>query len=456
MASRSFAEEDFSCPVCCDIFINPVLLSCSHSFCSSCIQRVWENKTLKECPVCRKTSSNDHPPVNLALKNLCESFQQERQRSGPGVCSVHNETIKLFCLDDQQPVCVVCRDSRKHTDHRFCPVDEAVADKKEILKASLECLQEELITSVNREQKLCKTAEDIKVHAQDTETQIKDEFEGRRQLLHDEEAARITALREEEEKRSQRMKEKMKNTSKQISSLTITIRDIEEQMKAEDVSFLQNFEATLQRAQYIPDPDPSPSVPITFTDHLTNLKPSVSQKMQDNVGKPSDFNIESKQEKKISPGFQFGPGKQGQGKEKEISPGFQFGCVRGQEKEIIPGFQFGCVGGQEKEISPGFQFGCVGGQEKEIIPGFQFGCVRGQEKEIIPGFQFGCVGGQEKEIIPGFQFGCVGGQEKEIIPGFQFGCVRGQEKEIIPGFQFGCVGGQEKEIISGFQFGPGK
>ncbi|XP_067280321.1 E3 ubiquitin-protein ligase TRIM17-like [Pseudorasbora parva] len=288
MASRSFAEEDLSCPVCCDIFINPVLLSCSHSFCSTCIQRVWENTTLKECPVCRGTSLNDDPPLNLALRNLCESFLQEnRQKSSPEaetVCSVHKEQFKLFCLDDQQPVCVVCRDSRKHTDHRFCPVDEAAADNKEILKASLEHLQERLGVSVDREQNLRKTAGDIKCQAQRTETQIQEEFNELHQLLHDEETFRLTALREEEEQKSLMMKEKTEETSKQISSLTSSIRDIEQQMKAEDVSFLQNFKATLQRAQFnLPDPDLSQTVTITFTDHLTNLKLSVLQKIQDNV-----------------------------------------------------------------------------------------------------------------------------------------------------------------------------
>ncbi|ROL41033.1 hypothetical protein DPX16_23704 [Anabarilius grahami] len=85
---------------------------------------------------------------------------------------------------------------------------------------------------------------------------------------------------------NQMMEEKMEETTKQISSLTSIIRDIEKQMKAEDVSFLQSFKATLQRAQYsLPDPDLSPSVMITFTDHLTNLKLSVLQKMQENFGK---------------------------------------------------------------------------------------------------------------------------------------------------------------------------
>jgi len=130
MSYDGFSEEDFTCPVCLDFFVNPVVLPCSHSICSKCIQTFWESRGFNECPICREISQMDDPPVNLALRNLCESFQLERkQRSsseGETVCSVHREKLKLFCLDDQQPVCVVCRDSKTHTDHRFCPIEEAV------------------------------------------------------------------------------------------------------------------------------------------------------------------------------------------------------------------------------------------------------------------------------------------------------------------------------------------
>ena len=74
------------------------------------------------------------PPFNLALRNLCESFLQERsQRASAGsevLCSLHSEKLKLYCLDDKQPVCVVCQISRKHTNHRFRPIDEAAKDLK--------------------------------------------------------------------------------------------------------------------------------------------------------------------------------------------------------------------------------------------------------------------------------------------------------------------------------------
>lgn len=133
MTSRSFSEKDLICPVCLEIFIDPVLLSCTHSICRYCLQRFWEKQGHKACPLCRRRVSKE-PPLNLNLRNLCEAYQEERRlKSSIGdenVCSLHKEKLRLFCLDDQQAVCLVCRDSRKHTNHKFCPIDEALVDNK--------------------------------------------------------------------------------------------------------------------------------------------------------------------------------------------------------------------------------------------------------------------------------------------------------------------------------------
>ncbi|XP_047670685.1 nuclear factor 7, brain-like isoform X1 [Tachysurus fulvidraco] len=287
MASK-FSEEDFSCPVCCEIFTDPVLLHCSHSVCKVCLQKFWETKGSRECPVCRRKSSMSDPPINLALKNLCETFLQERsQRSSSGsetVCSLHSEKLKLFCLDDQQPVCLVCRDSRKHTNHKFCPIDEAVTDCKEELKTALKPLQEKLKIFTDCKLNWSQTAEHIKIQAQHTEHQIKEQFEKLHQFLRDEEAVRIAALREEEEQKSQMMKEKIEKLSRNISSLSDTIRAIEEGMRAEDVLLLQNYKATVKRAQCtLQHPEELSGALIHVAEHLANLKFSVWEKMQDIV-----------------------------------------------------------------------------------------------------------------------------------------------------------------------------
>ncbi|XP_026783639.3 zinc-binding protein A33-like [Pangasianodon hypophthalmus] len=286
--SSKFSEEDLSCPVCCEIFKDPVVLHCSHSVCKVCLQQFWETKGSRECPVCRRKSSLENPPINLALKNLCETFLQERsQRSSSAsetVCSLHSEKLKLFCLDDQQPVCVVCRDSRKHTNHKFCPIDERATDCKEELKTALKPLQEKLKIFKDCKLNWSQTAEHIKIQAQHTEWQIKEAFEKLHQFLRDEEAARIAALREEEEQKSQMMKEKIEKLSRDISSLSDTIGAIEEEMRAEDISFLQNYKDTVKRAQCtLQHPEELSGALIHVAKHLSNLKFRVWEKMQDAV-----------------------------------------------------------------------------------------------------------------------------------------------------------------------------
>lgn len=76
----------------------------------------------------------DSPPLNLSLRNLCEAFVRERSQAAAGtseeLCSLHGERLKLFCLEDKQPICVVCQASRKHSGHQFLPIDEAAQDYK--------------------------------------------------------------------------------------------------------------------------------------------------------------------------------------------------------------------------------------------------------------------------------------------------------------------------------------
>ncbi|KAJ8275506.1 hypothetical protein COCON_G00072580, partial [Conger conger] len=246
MASgSSLLEEELSCPVCTEIFRDPVVLSCSHSFCKACLQQYWDEKGSRECPVCRRRSSKEHPPLSLSLKNTCEVFLKERsQRVEAGsevLCSLHSEKLKLFCLEDQTPICVICQTSRKHRSHIMLPVQEASEEYKEKLRTALAPLQKKLKAFKAVKQICDQTAEHIKSQAQHTERQIKLEFEKLQQFLKDEEAARITALREEEEQKSQMMKEKIEKMTEEISSLSEQIRAIEQELGAEDVSFLQSY-----------------------------------------------------------------------------------------------------------------------------------------------------------------------------------------------------------------------
>ncbi|ROL45237.1 Nuclear factor 7, ovary [Anabarilius grahami] len=286
MDSLNISAEELSCPVCCEIFKDPVILSCSHSVCKQCLQQFWRTKKTQECPVCRRRSSKDRPPPNLALKNLCESFVKKRnERRSLGSeenCSLHSEKLKLFCLEDKQPACVVCRDSQKHVNHTFRPISEVVSSHKEELNTAMKSLQEKLQQKEYIKGEFEKTVQHIKSQAEHTEHQIKKEFKKLRRFLRDEEEATITALREEEEQKKQMMKEKLEEMNRHISALSHTIKDMEEMMKASDVCFLKEFPISMERVQSSqPDPQMASGALIHVPRYLGNLPFRVWKKMED-------------------------------------------------------------------------------------------------------------------------------------------------------------------------------
>uniref|UniRef100_A0A8C6T474 Uncharacterized protein n=1 Tax=Neogobius melanostomus TaxID=47308 RepID=A0A8C6T474_9GOBI len=218
----SCAEMDFNCPVCLEVYKNPVVLSCCHSFCKACLQDWWTQKVTRECPVCKRPSEQlPEQPVPL--------------------CPQHKEKLQLYCVDHHQLVCLVCRDSRAHHGHRFSPIDEMAQECREQLRKSLKPQQELLEDLVKVEILWDGTAEHIKQQGQHTERLIQRQFDQMRAFLQREEQTRIRALRTEVEQKTQQMDRSRAALKQKQTKLSETIQATEAQLKCDDVSLLQNY-----------------------------------------------------------------------------------------------------------------------------------------------------------------------------------------------------------------------
>ncbi|XP_073694525.1 zinc-binding protein A33-like [Garra rufa] len=255
--SLAFLEEDLTCLICCDIFTDPVTLKCSHSLCEECLQRFWTTQDVPQCPVCRKECSHDEPTKSLAFRALCESFKKRKPTAvSDDVCPEHKEKYKLFCFEDQQPICVVCYTSKKHENHKCSPVDEAAGNLKESVKTQLDRAQETLAGLKKAQESCVQQAELIKDHTSMNENKIKEEFEKLHQFLRDEEEKHIRSLHKEMEPQDKKVKDRMEELSKQISALSERMAAVWQDIEAENITFLQNYSGTLKRLQH-------PSVPNT-------------------------------------------------------------------------------------------------------------------------------------------------------------------------------------------------
>ncbi|CAM4636566.1 unnamed protein product [Lepidochelys olivacea] len=100
-------QDEASCAICLEYFKDPVSVHCGHNFCRACITDYWEESdTNFSCPQCRETAQQRNFRPNRELAKMIEiakrlSLQAAKGSGGERVCEKHQDTLKLFCEEDQ-------------------------------------------------------------------------------------------------------------------------------------------------------------------------------------------------------------------------------------------------------------------------------------------------------------------------------------------------------------------
>ncbi|XP_044839034.1 E3 ubiquitin-protein ligase TRIM39-like [Mauremys mutica] len=250
-------QEEATCPICLEYFKDLVIIDCGHNFCRACIAQCWEGSNADvSCPQCRETVQQGNLRPNRQLANVVEMVKRLSLQAAKGsgeerVCGEHQETLKLFCEEDQTSVCVVCHLSRAHREHRVVPIEEAAQEYKVKLQGALAPLRKEL-----EEALALMSAEEEEItewqgKVKNRREMIAGEFNKLHTLLREEEQLLLQSLEEEERETLQRLQENVTKLSQQSSSLQQLITEIEEKCQQPVVELLKDVKSTLSRSENV-------------------------------------------------------------------------------------------------------------------------------------------------------------------------------------------------------------
>uniref|UniRef100_A0A3Q2VK33 RING-type domain-containing protein n=1 Tax=Haplochromis burtoni TaxID=8153 RepID=A0A3Q2VK33_HAPBU len=122
-------QEDLCCPVCLEVFRDPVLLSCRHNFCKECLKRWWGERTIYGCPLCKRRSSEDNAPLNRFLGTVCQFFLRNKYQEKLKVC----KEVQVKFAQTAEHIEVQAR----HTDRQFKKLHQFLAEEEEARLAAL-------------------------------------------------------------------------------------------------------------------------------------------------------------------------------------------------------------------------------------------------------------------------------------------------------------------------------
>ncbi|XP_014353688.1 zinc-binding protein A33-like isoform X1 [Latimeria chalumnae] len=276
-------RRELSCPLCLNLYTDPILLRCDHNFCRACIFGAQPSPVGNlRCPKCQTVVHSRDCRKNQSLANFVVSFKQANG-DRHHYCDDHRERLQLFCEEEQKAICLVCTTSEDHRDHRHVPITEALKEYKKKLEDSRRALQQK-----EKEAKGCFRMEteeikEVKERKKYLKMKIREEFGKLQDFLQKEGKKLNEELERMEEHYVKILEDKKENISNQISQLENAASEVEKTLDQTEPELLKDINVTLNRAevQFI-NPE-RPSVDLCEEEFIGPFQYKVWKRMKDSI-----------------------------------------------------------------------------------------------------------------------------------------------------------------------------
>uniref|UniRef100_A0A8C4Z075 Uncharacterized protein n=1 Tax=Gadus morhua TaxID=8049 RepID=A0A8C4Z075_GADMO len=300
-AITSWSGENFSCPICLDVFSSPVSTPCGHNYCRTCITKFWDGQVKHKCPVCNKLfHRRPDLQVNTLLKGMVDQFGtservKEQLYVKPGevpcdfcigiqlkavksclecfmsfcqthlephqrvavlkkhrlvepmerledrICKKHDRLLELFCQTEQVCVCQFCTETG-HKSHPVIPLKE----EYEVKMAQLGKIEAEVQQMIQERQKNIQEIKDtVKCSKADADREIADGLQVITALMRCIEKCKDDLnqmVKERLKSKEKHAEDLIKKLEQEIEDLTNRSSELKQLSHTEDhLNFLQAF-----------------------------------------------------------------------------------------------------------------------------------------------------------------------------------------------------------------------
>ncbi|XP_069509188.1 E3 ubiquitin-protein ligase TRIM39-like [Ambystoma mexicanum] len=242
MAGANFEvlQEEATCSICLEYINDPVTIDCGHNFCRSCITHCCQRNDVI-CPQCRQTSRRTLQS-NCQLRNIVEMLKLQEKN----MCIKHKQPLQLFCEEDQQMLCLVCRESKDHKTHTVSPIEEAAQEYKLKLEEALLSLKIQKEGVLQTKRMGDQQHRTMMNQLEREKCEIAAEIEKLQKRLQEKEAI-LHQKSEKEKKTIMAGNANQAELTLQIDSIDAQIHEMEERCKGPALELLKDVGNTLSR-----------------------------------------------------------------------------------------------------------------------------------------------------------------------------------------------------------------
>ncbi|XP_056341949.1 E3 ubiquitin-protein ligase TRIM7-like [Oenanthe melanoleuca] len=256
LGERLAAET--TCPLCLELFSQPVLTACGHSFCQQCVSAVLgDPRRPAACPLCRSPLQPGSLRPSRSLGAVAELARAMRVQARAR-CPQHGSLMVLFCQPCAVPLCVTCCSELQHRPHRVLPAEEAARELRNTLQKNLLFLQKQ---KERLEPKGDQNSRDLLMKVMSELQRVPETFKELQQFLKEQEEMLLAQLQQV----SQELVEKRCEYSSRVLErewlLDMVIAQIKEMQDKPVVEFLMDVGKILSSFKAASTPIPKPISP---------------------------------------------------------------------------------------------------------------------------------------------------------------------------------------------------